>query len=127
MKTFLNIIWLLFCGLWMAIGWTLSGLLWSITILGLPIGIQCFKFASLALCPFGREVVNNGGAGSFLLNIVWIIVSGLPMALLFAAAGLILSITIIGIPFGLQCFKMAKLALMPFGSEIVPAQYAYRY
>ena len=89
-----------------------------ITIIGIPVGMQCFKFASLSFFPFGKEVRYGGGAGSFLLNVVWLIVSGLPLALEHAVFGAVLCATIIGIPFGLQHFKLAKLALMPFGSEV---------
>ena len=81
-------------------------------------GMQCFKFASLSFFPFGKDVVYGGGAGSFLLNIIWLLVSGLPLALEHLIIGILLCITIIGIPFGLQQFKLAKLALMPFGADI---------
>lgn len=80
--------------------------------------MQCFKFASLSFFPFGKDVVYGGGAGSFLLNIIWLLVSGLPLALEHLIIGILLCITIIGIPFGLQQFKLAKLALMPFGADI---------
>ena len=80
--------------------------------------MQCFKFASLSFFPFGKDVVYGGGAGSFLLNVVWLIVSGLPLALEHLVLGCLLCVTIIGIPFGLQQFKLAKLALMPFGAVI---------
>ena len=81
--------------------------------------MQCFKLASLSFFPFGKEVRYGGGAVSFLLNVIWLLVSGLPLALEHLALGLVLCITVIGIPFGLQQFKLAKLALMPFGAEIV--------
>lgn len=114
-----NLIWFLCGGIWQGLLWTLEGLLWCITIVGIPIGKQCFKFAKLAFFPFGREVVYGGGAVSTLANIIWLIVSGLPLALSAAVNGLILCVTIIGIPFGKQCFKIAKLALSPFGADIV--------
>ena len=82
-------------------------------------GLQCFKFASLSFFPFGKEVSYGGGAGSLILNIIWLVVSGLPLALEHLVFGVVLCITVIGIPFGLQQFKLAKLALMPFGAEIV--------
>ena len=94
------------------------GCLWCITIIGIPIGKQCFKFASLSFFPFGKEVEYGGGAGSLILNIIWLGVTGLPMALEHLACGVLLCMTLIGIPFGLQQFKLAKLALMPFGAEI---------
>nr|MDD6335768.1 YccF domain-containing protein [bacterium] len=118
MKTLGNILWLLLTGWLLALGWAISGLIWCISIIGIPIGIQCFKFARLALWPMGRTIVYGGGAGKLLINILWIIITGLTMAVSNALAGIVWCITIIGIPFGLQCFKMAKLALMPFGATI---------
>lgn len=114
-----NLIWFIFGGAIMGLSWLGAGILWCITIVGIPIGLQCFKFASLAFFPFGKEVIYGGGAGSFLLNIIWMIVTGIPLALEACVIGLFFCITIIGIPFGLQCFKIAKLALMPFGSSVV--------
>lgn len=113
-----NIIWFLCGGFLSGLGWILSGILWCITIVGIPVGMQCFKFAELAFFPFGKEIRYGGGAGSLLLNIIWMIVTGIPMAIASAVFGLLLCITVIGIPFGLQHFKIAKLALMPFGSTI---------
>lgn len=103
----------------MGLSWLAAGILWCITIIGIPIGIQCFKFANLAFFPFGKEVVYGGGAGSFLLNLVWLLATGILLATEAAILGCLFCVTIIGIPFGLQCFKIAKLALMPFGSSIV--------
>ena len=80
--------------------------------------MQCFKLASLSFFPFGKEVVYGGGAGSLLLNVIWIIVSGLPLAIEHLVFGAVLCITVIGIPFGMQHFKLAKLALMPFGAAV---------
>lgn len=114
-----NILWCLLGGLLSALCWVLAGIFWCITIVGIPVGLQCFKFASLTLCPFGRTIVYGGGAPSLLLNILWLLISGLPMAIGNALMGCLLCITIIGIPFGLQFFKIAKLALMPFGSQVV--------
>lgn len=102
----------------MGLSWLFVGLLWCITIVGIPIGVQCFKFAGLAFFPFGKEVTYGGGVGSLLLNILWLIFGGIPLALEAAFIGLILCITVIGIPFGLQCFKIAKLALMPVGAKV---------
>lgn len=82
-----NIIWFLFGGCIMGLGWLLTGVLWCLTIVGIPIGIQCFKFAKLAFFPFGKEICYGGGAGSLLLNIIWLLVSGLPLALEAALAG----------------------------------------
>lgn len=113
-----NFLWFLCGGLVSGLGWLLAGCLWCITIVGIPIGTQCFKFAALSFFPFGKEVEYGGGAGSLLLNIIWMIVTGFPMAIASAGLGLAMCITIIGIPFGLQHFKIAKLALMPFGAQI---------
>lgn len=113
-----NLVWFVFGGFLMGISWLLAGLLWCITIVGIPIGLQCFKFSSLAFFPFGKEVEYGGGAGSLLLNILWILITGIPLAIEAALLGCLFCITIIGIPFGMQCFKIAKLALMPFGSTI---------
>lgn len=114
-----NALWFLFGGIWQGLGWVLSGVLWCITIVGIPIGVQCFKFAKLSFFPFGKEVVYGGEAVSLVVNILWIIISGLPMAISAVVNGALFCITIIGIPFGKQCFKLAKLALMPFGASIV--------
>jgi len=113
-----NIIWFVFAGLWQGLGWSIAGILWSITIIGIPIGRQCFKFAALSFCPFGKDVQPGGGPVSLMLNIIWLAVSGLPLAITAAANGIVLCLTIIGIPFGKQCFKLALLALMPFGARV---------
>jgi uncharacterized membrane protein YccF (DUF307 family) len=113
-----NVLWFIFGGCISGLSWCIAGILWCITIVGIPVGKQCFKFAKLSFCPFGKEVVYGGGAGSLLLNIIWIIVSGVPLAVESIAMGVLLSITIVGIPFGKQHFKIAKLALMPFGSYV---------
>ena len=114
-----NLIWFIFAGFWQGMAWTITGFVWSITIIGIPIGQQCFKFAHLSFCPFGRDVLYGGGAVSFVINLIWLVISGLPLALAAAANGLVLCCTVVGIPFGMQCFKLAKLALMPFGADII--------
>ena len=119
MGCFGNIIWFICGGLISGLSWLLVGVLWCITIVGIPVGLQCFKFSELCCFPFGKEVIYGGGAGSLLLNIIWLIFSGVPLAIESVIMGIVLCITIIGIPFGLQHFKIAKLALMPFGSRIV--------
>lgn len=113
-----NLLWFIFGGFISGMSWVLAGCLWCISIVGIPVGLQCFKFAALSFFPFGKEIRYGGGVGSLLLNIIWLLVSGLPMAVEFALMGVVLCVTIIGIPFGLQQFKLAKLALMPFGSEV---------
>jgi uncharacterized membrane protein YccF (DUF307 family) len=103
----------------MGLSWLLLGLLWCVSIVGIPVGLQCFKFAQLAFFPFGKEVRFGGGAVSLILNVLWLIFGGLALAAEAAVIGLLFCVTIIGIPFGLQCFKIAKLALLPFGADIV--------
>ena len=85
---------------------------------GIPVGLQCFKFASLSFFPFGKDVVYGGGTVSFVVNVIWLLVSGWVLALEHFFFGAVLCVTVIGIPFGLQHFKLAKLALMPFGAEV---------
>ena len=114
-----NILWFVFGGAISGLSWCLAGVLWCISIVGIPVGLQCFKIAGLTFFPFGKEVIYGGGAGSLLLNVFWIILSGLPLALEHLVFGAILCVTIVGIPFGLQQFKLAKLPLMPFGAAVV--------
>lgn len=114
-----NLLWFIFGGCISGLSWMLAGCLWCISIIGIPYGIQCFKFASMSFFPFGKEIVYGGGAVSFLVNVIWILISGIPLAIEHITIGCILCITIVGIPFGLQQFKLAKLALMPFGTSIV--------
>jgi uncharacterized membrane protein YccF (DUF307 family) len=118
MSLFGNILWFVLGGVIMGILWLISGVLWCVTIIGIPWGVQCFKFAKLTFCPFGKNIEYGGGAGSLLLNIIWLLISGLPMAVANAVIGCIFCVTIIGIPFGKQYFKIAKLALMPFGARV---------
>ena len=94
-----NLLWLLLGGIVSGLMWLFSGILWCITIVGIPYGTQCFKFASLSFCPFGKEVVYGGGGISFLANLIWILFFGIEMALVNAFIGLLLCITVIGIPF----------------------------
>ena len=115
----LNILWIIFGGLLSALGWILTGCVWCITVVGIPVGLQCFKLASISLNPFGKEIVYEGGAGSFILNILWVIISGWELALGNFLIGVILCVTIIGIPWGKQYFKIAKAALCPFGARVV--------
>ncbi len=117
MKTIANILWFLFVGLWYAIGYFLVGLLLCVTIIGIPFGLQCFKFAKLMLAPFGKEVSIHFDKHP-IANILWLIFVGWESALGLVIAGAVLCVTIIGIPCGLQCFKFASLALLPFGATI---------
>ena len=111
-------------GLFVSLYYVILGLAFCITIIGIPFGVQLFKIAGFALCPFGRQVVpgtNDGGCLSILMNIIWIIFGGIEIALAHVVLGITFCITIVGIPFGVQNFKMALLALTPFGKEIVKA------
>lgn len=117
MKTLGNIIWFIFVGLWEAIGYFFIGLIWCITIVGIPFGLQAFKLAKLIILPFGKEPKTNFDAHP-IANIIWLVFGGLALAVGFVFAGLILCITIIGIPFGKQCFKLAKLSCIPFGATV---------
>ena len=119
MRTLGNIIWIIFGGLVTALGWAIAGIIFYITIIGIPLGRQCFKFAALTLAPFGKEVTYGGGAPSILANIVWVLLIGIWEAIAYVMLGCVYCITIIGIPFGKQCFKLAKLSLFPFGAEIL--------
>lgn len=119
MKTIGNIIWLLFGGLLGCITWGLAGVLCCITVIGIPFGVQCFKIAGFVLWPFKKDVdIGNFGAGGFIANVIWIILLGWELAIGHLITGLIFYITIIGIPFGKQHMKFAKLALVPFGANI---------
>ncbi|WP_027631347.1 YccF domain-containing protein [Clostridium hydrogeniformans] len=114
-----NLIWIICGGLIHAAGWLIIGGFWCLTIVGIPIGKQCFKMASLQFAPFGKEVVTVNDSGiSLLLNILWIIFGGFLLCLGNLISGILLCITIVGIPFGLQFFKLAKLSLCPFGKNI---------
>ncbi|MBQ8162365.1 MAG: YccF domain-containing protein [Clostridia bacterium] len=114
-----NLIWFTFGGFLSGLGWMLSGILWCLSIVGIPFGRQCFKFASLAFSPFGKNVVYGGGTPSFLCNLIWLIFFGIEMAVVNAAVGFLWCVTIVGIPFGKQFFKLARLSLMPFGAMVV--------
>lgn len=113
-----NILWFIFGGFLSGLSWIIAGLFWCITIIGIPIGLQCFKFAELSFFPFGKEINYGSGLSSSIANIFWLLISGIPLAIENFIYGAFWCITIIGIPFGLQFFKIAKLALWPFGSSI---------
>jgi len=121
MKFLGNVIWLLLGGLVIAIEYFIASLLIMITIIGIPFGVQTLKLALLSLWPFGSRVTdrgNSGGCLSVFMNVIWILIGGIWISLSHLIFGLLLCITIIGIPFGKQHFKMAALALTPFGKTI---------
>lgn len=116
-----NLIWLIFGGLAAALGYLVGGIVLCITVVGIPWGLQCFKLAGLVLWPFGRQVVSdtkNTGCLSLPANIIWLLCGGLYTALVHIFFGLLLFITIIGIPFARQHFKLVEISLMPFGKSI---------
>lgn len=119
MKLLGNLIWFILGGFLNFLSWSFVGILWSITIIGLPIGRQCFKFARLSLAPFGKKIIYSSKSSSLILNILWLIFGGLELFLAHLLSALFLAITIIGLPFASQQLKFAKLALSPFGAEIV--------
>lgn len=121
MKFLGNILWLLLGGLIIAVYYFFVGLLFCITIIGIPFGLQLMKIGSFALWPFGHEAVsdtNDGGCLAILMNVLWILFGGIEIALLHVTFGVICCLTIVGIPFGMQHFKMTILALVPFGKKI---------
>ena len=118
MRTLGNIIWFVFGGWLNWIAWMLAGLVCCITVIGIPFGLQCFKFASLTVMPFKKDIDYGGGAISLLANIIWLFLIGVEMAVANLIAAVICCITIIGIPFAGQFVKIAKLWLMPFGATV---------
>ena len=123
MRTLLNIIWLVFAGFWMAIGYVVAGIVCCILIITIPFGIAAFRIAAYALWPFGNTVVRrpDAGAGSAIGNVIWLIVAGWWLALGHLVTGIALCVTIIGIPFGIANFKLIPVSLLPLGREIVPS------
>jgi len=122
MRTIGNIIWVIFGGWAVALEYAISSILMMITIIGIPFGLQSFKMAELALWPFGREVrrrEDTSGCLSTIMNIIWFFIGGIWIALTHILLGIVFFITIIGIPFGKQHFKLAEIALTPFGREII--------
>ena len=122
MRTIGNVLWLVFAGFWLALGYALGGLVLCVTIVGIPFGIQAFKMAAFALWPFGRRVEaieGDQGCLTTAFNVLWLVLFGWEIFLASLIGGLLLCVTIIGIPFGIQSFKLGVLALWPFGRTIV--------
>ena len=121
MNTFGNICWLLFGGLIIAVIYFLCGLSMCITLIGIPFGVQLFKLGAYVLNPFGHELVNGPGEPgclSAVMNLIWILCGWWEVAILHLICGILFCITIIGIPFGKQHFKMALNSIFPFGKEV---------
>ena len=115
-----NVLWLLLAGIWLALGYALAGIVLCITIIGIPFGVQAFKLAAFTLWPFGKTVVRSveGGCLEVGFNVVWLVLFGWVIFLAHLLSGVLLCITIIGIPFGVQAFKLSVFALWPFGRSV---------
>jgi uncharacterized membrane protein YccF (DUF307 family) len=121
-RTLLNLLWFFFSGVWLAIGYAVAGVILCLLIITIPFGVACFRLAGFVIWPFGRSLVPKPGAGapSAVANVIWFVLVGLWMALAHLVLGLVLCLTIIGIPLGLGNFKLAAVAIAPLGKEIVP-------
>lgn len=124
MRLLLNVIWLVLSGFWLAVGYALAGIVCCVLIITIPFGLASFRIANYALWPFGRTLVDRGDAGvaSLLGNIIWIILAGWWLALTHLVTGVLLCLTIIGIPLGIANFKLVPVSLVPLGREIVPVR-----
>ncbi|AKE88877.1 MULTISPECIES: YccF domain-containing protein [Rhodococcus] len=122
MRILLNIIWLVFGGLWLALGYFLAGLICFVLIITIPFGIASFRIGMYALWPFGKTVVDKptAGAGSLIGNVIWVVVAGIWLALGHVVTAIAMAITIIGIPLALANLKMVPISLLPLGKDIVP-------
>src|SRR5277367_3465180 len=129
----LNILWIVFGGLWMAVGWVIAAIIMAITIIGLPWAWSAINIASYTLMPFGRKAVSRAeysghdfGTGPFGLlgNIIWLVLAGWWLALAHLITAVMLAITIVGVPFAWAHLKLAGIALWPIGKEIVPSDTA---
>ena len=121
MRLLLNVIWLVLHGFWMAIAYSIAGVILAITIVGIPFAIASFRMANFALWPFGRELVTDPDAGPFsaIGNILWLVLAGWWLALGHIAGGVMMCLTIIGIPMGIASFKLVPVSLLPMGKRIV--------
>jgi uncharacterized membrane protein YccF (DUF307 family) len=128
MRLILNLIWFVLAGLWLAIGYALAALVMFILIITIPFGLQALKLAAYALWPFGRSVVKreDAGAPSLIGNVIWFILAGWWLALAHLVSGVLMCLTILGIPLGLANFKLIPVSLTPFGREIVDLDEARR-
>jgi uncharacterized membrane protein YccF (DUF307 family) len=121
MRTVMNVLWLVLSGLWLAIGYAVAGLVLCFLIITIPFGIAAFRLAAFTLWPFGRAVVRkpDAGAASAVGNVIWFVLAGLWMALAHVFTGILLCVTIIGIPLGLGNFKLIPVSIAPLGKDIV--------
>jgi uncharacterized membrane protein YccF (DUF307 family) len=125
-RVVLNIIWLILAGIWLFIAYLIAAVLCFIFIITIPFGVAALRVGVYALWPFGRTVVKkpSAGGGSVIVNVLWFVLGGWYLTLMHIVTGVLLCLTIIGIPLGLGNFKMIKVSLMPFGHEIVPTRRA---
>ncbi|WP_156757562.1 YccF domain-containing protein [Actinokineospora sp. G85] len=123
MRLILNLIWLVLCGFWMAVGYAIAGIICCVLIVTIPFGLASFRIANYALWPFGRTIESrrDAGAASVLGNVIWIVFAGWWLALGHIITGIALCVTIIGIPLGIASFKLIPVSLVPLGSVIVPS------
>jgi uncharacterized membrane protein YccF (DUF307 family) len=124
MRTLLNVIWLLLCGIWLAIGYVIAGVICCILIVTIPFGLASFRIADFSLWPFGRQLVRrpDAGAPSTIGNVIWIIFAGWWLALAHLTTAVALAVTIIGIPLALANLKLIPVSLVPLGRVIVPRE-----
>lgn len=126
-RTLLNVIWLIFGGLWLAISYVIAGIVCCILIITIPFGIASFRIAGYALWPFGRTAIRRMDAGimSIIGNVIWILIAGWWLALAHIVTGVLMCLTIVGIPLGLANFKLIPISLLPLGTRIVPSDTVY--
>ncbi len=126
MRFLLNIIWFVLCGFWMALLYTLAGIVMCILIITIPFGLQAFKLAGFMLWPFGRTVVRRADAGSASVvgNVLWVVLVGWELAIGHLVTAIALTLTIIGIPLALANLKLIPISLLPFGRVVVPVDEA---
>lgn len=122
MRTLGNVLWFVLAGWWLALAYVVAGLVACVLIVTIPFGIASFRLAAYVVWPFGRTTVwrRDAGVWSVVGNVVWVIFFGWELAVAHLLAGLLLMVTVIGIPLGLACWKMVPIALLPLGREIVP-------
>lgn len=124
-NTLLNVIWLIFAGLWLALGYVAAGIICCVLIVTIPFGIASFRIAGYALWPFGRTIADKPSAGalSVIGNVIWLLVAGIWLAIGHIVTAIPLFVSIIGIPLGIANLKMIPISLLPLGKEIIPVRH----
>jgi uncharacterized membrane protein YccF (DUF307 family) len=127
-RLLLNVIWFVFAGFWMALGYALAALIMFILIITIPFGVAALRIGGFALWPFGKTVIRRGdaGAGSTIGNVLWFVLAGWWLIIMHLITGVALCLTIIGIPLGLANFKLIPVTLTPFGRDIITIEEAQR-